>query len=133
MNPLLVLPVLEFGKTLLERIFPDAEQRAKAEYELLKMTQQGDLEVIIKQLEINAKEAEHQSIFVAGWRPFIGWGCGLAFLWATIGTNIASWLSIIYGYPEPPMIDTDSLLYVLGGLLGMGALRTYEKKTGLTK
>ena len=133
MNPLLLLPVLELGKSLLEKMFPDAGERARAEFELLKMTQQGDLDVIIKQLEVNAKEAEHHSIFVAGWRPFVGWTCGVGLAWAAIGQNLAAWISEMYSFAPPPAVDVDLLIYVLGGMLGIASLRTYEKKSGVTK
>lgn len=133
MNPLLVGPLFEFGKTLLDRWMPDPQKKAEAEMELFKMAQAGDLQKVIGQLEVNAKEATHASIFVAGWRPWAGWigGCGLGY--AAILHPLLSWAAAIYGVPPPPPVDTDILFYVLGGMLGLGTLRTYEKKQGVTK
>ena len=74
-----------------------------------------------------------QSIFVAGWRPFVGWMCGVGLAYQAILHNLLEWLSGIYGFPVPPAPDSDVLVYVLGGLLGLGALRTYEKKAKVTK
>jgi hypothetical protein len=133
MNPLIIGPLFEFGKSILDRLIPDPQKKAEAELELFKMAQAGDLQKVIGQLEINAKEATHSSIFVAGWRPFAGWVNGVGLAYAAVGHYILSWLSFIYGWPQPPMVDTEVLLYVLGGMLGLGTLRTYEKKNGVTK
>jgi len=72
MNPLLLGPLFDLGKGIIDRLFPDPAKKAEAELELLKMTQSGDLQVILAQLAINAKEAESASVFVAGWRSFVG-------------------------------------------------------------
>ena len=127
MNPLLLGPLFELGKGIIDRLFPDPAAKAAAELELLKMTQAGDLQVILAQLAINAKEAENSSIFVAGWRPFVGWTCGVGLAYATVGVNLLSWLSTARGWPLPPDVDTDTLIYVLGAMLGIGGLRTIEK------
>ena len=127
MNPLILSPLFEFGKSIIDRLVPDASAKAAAELELLKMTQAGDLQKVLAQLEINAKEAASPSIFVAGWRPFTGWICSFGLLYATVIHNLLEWLSTIRGWALPPAVDTDTLLYVLGSLLGIGALRTVEK------
>lgn len=130
MNPLILGPVLEIGKSLLERLFPDPEKKAKAEMEMMVLLQTHDLQRVLGQLEINAREASSPHLMVAGWRPFIGWCCGLGFLWATIGQPLLGWVAAARGWPMPPAIDTDTLLYVLGGMLGLGTLRTVEKIKG---
>ena len=133
MNPLLLGSVFELGGKIIDRLFPDPAQKAAAELELLKLTQSGDLQTTLAQLEINAKEAQHASIFVAGWRPFVGWGCGIGLLYATVGHNILSWLATAKGWPMPPTVDADLLIYTLGGLLGIGGLRTLEKVKGVAR
>lgn len=133
MNPLLLGPIFELGKTLIDRWLPDPQKRAEAEMELFKMAQAGDLQKVIGQLEVNAKEAQHQSIWVAGWRPFVGWISGLGFAYAAILHYVFAWVSTINDWPAPPPVDTDILLFVLGGMLGLGTLRTVEKKMGVTK
>lgn len=127
MSPLLLGPVLEIGKSLVDRFFPDPADKAKAELDMMVLLQTQDLQRVIAQLEINAKEAASPHLMVAGWRPFIGWCCGAGFLWATIGQPVAAWVSAAQGWPAPPSIDTDTLLYVLGAMLGLGTLRTVEK------
>ena len=67
MNPLLLGPLFDLGGKIIERMFPDPSAKAAAELELLKIAQAGDLQTVLAQLEINAKEAQHPSIFVAGW------------------------------------------------------------------
>lgn len=127
MNPLLLGGVLEFGGKILDRLFPNAEERARAEAEMLKLTMEGDLKQVLAQLEINAAEAKHASVFVAGWRPFIGWACGAGFVYATLGLPLLSWLAAAQGWPAPPVFDTEILQTTLYGMLGIAALRTVEK------
>jgi hypothetical protein len=131
MNPLLLSPLFELGNNIISRLFPDPAQKAAAEFELLKLTQDGDLQKILAQLAINAKEAESASVFVSGWRPYVGWICGTGLLYSTIIHNLLEWLSAARGWPLPPAVDTDTLLYVLGALLGIGTLRTIDKIKGV--
>ena len=69
-------------------------------------------------------------MFVAGWRPFVGWCGGLGFLWAAIGQPVFGCIATVKGWPAAPAIATDVLLYVLGGMLGLGTLRSVEKVKG---
>lgn len=133
MNPLFVGPLLDFGKGLLDRFFPDPEKKAQAEREFMLLLQEQDFRKVIAQLEVNAKEASSPHLWVAGWRPFVGWCCGAGFLWATIGHPVVGWIAAARGWPTPPAIDTEVLMYVLGGMLGLGGLRSYEKAKGVTK
>lgn len=133
MNPLILAPVLELGKSLLDRWFPDPAEKAKAEAAMLQMLQEQELRKVLAQLEVNAKEAASPHVFVAGWRPFIGWSCGAGFLWATIGQPVLAWAAAAKGWPAPPAIDADVLMYVLGGMLGLGGLRSFEKVKGAAK
>jgi len=82
------------------------------------------LELIKVQNEVNKIEAQHRSIFVAGWRPFIGWVCGVALLYNFILRDIIAWLS---PGVMPPALQMDHLITILLGMLGLGGLRTYEK------
>lgn len=133
MNPLLIGPVLEIGKSLMERWFPDPAKKAEAEAQFMLLLQEQDFKKVIGQLEVNAAEAANPNLWVAGWRPFVGWCCGLGFLWATIGQPVLAWVASARGWPAPPAIDTDVLMYVLGGMLGLGTLRSFEKSKGVTK
>lgn len=133
MNPLFIAPVLEIGKQLIDRFFPNPADKAKAELDMMLLLQTHDLQKVLAQLEVNAKEAASPHLLVSGWRPFVGWCCGAGFLWATIGQPVFAWIAVAKGWPEPPAIDTEVLLYVLGGMLGLGGLRSIEKVKGASK
>lgn len=133
MNPLLLAPILEVGKTLLDRFVPDPEAKRQAEAEFLKMAMDGELKQTIAQLEINAREAAHPSVFVAGWRPFFGWAGGAGFVYATILQPLLAWAAVIKGWPAPPSLNLDLLWVVVTGMLGIGGLRTFEKTKRVTK
>jgi len=133
MNPLLLAPLLDVGKTLLDRFIPDPEAKRAAEAEFLKMAMEGELKQVIAQLEINAREAAHPSVFVAGWRPFFGWAGGAGFVYATVGQPLLAWWAAIKGWPTPPTLNLDLLWAVITGLLGIGGMRTFEKTKGVTK
>ena len=131
MNPLFLAPLLDIGKTLLNRFVPDPEAKRQAEAEFLSMAMQGELKQIIAQLEINAREATHPSMWVAGWRPAVGWVGALGLFYATIGQPVLAWVSAARGWPVPPDLNVDLLWVTLSGMLGIGGLRTYEKAKGV--
>ena len=83
------------------------------------------------QAKINETEAGHRTIFVAGWRPFIGWVIGAALLYNFILRDL-----IIFAHPswsDLPALQMDELFTILFGMLGLGGMRTWEKKQGVTK
>jgi hypothetical protein len=88
------------------------------------------MDLVKVQSEINKMEAQHRSVFVAGWRPFIGWICGLALAYNFIIRDVIAWVS-----PDamPPAIQMDQLITILLGMLGLGGLRTFEKIKDKTK
>lgn len=131
MNPLLLGPIFEIGKSLIDRLIPDPAQKAAAEIEMIKMAADGELKQVIAQLEINAMEAAHPSVFVAGWRPAYGWCGALGFLYATVIQPVLVWYGVARGWPAPPEINIDLLWVVITGMLGIGGLRTFEKAKGI--
>lgn len=133
MNPLLLAPLLEFGRDMIGRFVPDKEEARKAEAEFLKLAMDGELKQVIAQLQINAQEAAHPSVFVAGWRPFFGWSGGAGFIYATILQPLLAWGAAIKGWPAPPTLNLDLLWVVITGMLGIGGMRTFEKSKGVTK
>lgn len=91
--------------------------------------------IAIQQLEVNRTEAQHRSMFVAGWRPAVGWLCvvGLATEWTVLPIVSTIW-TMQYGTTLPlPNLGTGEMLTLLTGMLGMGGLRTFEKSRGLTQ
>lgn len=133
MNPLLLTPILEIGRTLLDRWVPDPDKKREAEMELIRMAADGELKQVIAQLEINAREAQHASIWVAGWRPFFGWSGGAGFIYATMLQPLLAWFAAIKGWPAPPILNIDLLWVVITGMLGIGGLRTFEKAKRVAK
>lgn len=124
---------LDIGGKLIDRLWPNPTDAAKAKLELLKMQQEGDLAVITGQLAINQEEAKNSNVFVSGWRPFIGWGCGFALIYAAVFEPFIRFISVVlFKYAGTfPVINTELTLQVLLGLLGLAGLRTYEKKEGV--
>lgn len=131
MDPITLL--LGVGNKLIDHFFPDANQAAAAKLELLKMQQSGDLQVMASQMEINKIEAQNPSLFVSGWRPFIGWVCGISLTYAAIIEPVSRFLAkVAFNYlGEFPVIDTTLTLQILLGLLGLAGMRSWEKKEGV--
>ncbi len=126
-----VTAVLEIGGKLIDRLWPDPAQRDAAKLELLKLQKSGDLSIITSQLEVNKEEAKNASVFVSGWRPFIGWVCGMACAWNWIGLPALKAGLVIAGYTlDLRPADLTEMLPVLMGMLGLGGLRTIEKLNG---
>tara|TARA_B100000287_G_scaffold428590_1_gene480259 strand:+ start:804 stop:1199 length:396 start_codon:yes stop_codon:yes gene_type:complete len=120
---------------LLDKFIEDKDQKAKLAHEIATMSEKHAQEAMLAQLEINKAEAASGSIFKGGWRPFIGWVCGVAFAYHFILQPILIFILATFSVslPNLPEFDMSTLLPVLGGMLGIGGLRTYEKQKGLTK
>lgn len=141
--------LFELGKTAIEKIWPDPTKRAEELRKLEELRQQGDLaqlnahiQLMIGQLEVNKEEAKHPSVFVAGWRPMVGWtaaiSLGLAYIPKTIAlTGIWIWQAavIIQGttdvsklvVPVFPDLGLTDLIGLLGSMLGVGIMRSIDK------
>lgn len=132
----MVLPILDtilnVVKGPLDKLIPDKGKKAEFRHAL-------EMEILrtgLAQMEINKAEAEHASVFVAGWRPFIGWVCGLALAWHFMGFDILNWLrlALFPEMPEPPALGgSETLVTVLLSMLGLGGLRTVEKLKGVNR
>ena len=120
---------------LLDKFVEDKDQKAKLAHEIATMAEKHARESAMAQVEVNKAEAQHRSIFVAGWRPFIGWTCGIALAYHFVLNPVILFAASVSGYelPELPEFDMQSLMTVLLGMLGLGGLRTFEKTKGLTK
>lgn len=120
---------------LLDKVVEDKDQKNALAHEIATLAGKQAHEAAMAQVEVNKAEAQHKSIFVAGWRPFIGWTCGFALAYHFVLAEVIKFGVALYGaeIPELPAFDMDSLMTVLLGMLGLGGLRTYEKQKGLTK
>jgi hypothetical protein len=120
--------ILDFGKAVIERFIPDPKAKAEAIQKLAEMQQSGDLQAMAQQANINAIEAANPNIFIAGWRPAVGWVCaaGLAVI-LVIGPLLA-WGSALAGKPiAAPVMPVEATMTLVTSMLGMASLRTYEK------
>lgn len=120
---------------LLDKFVEDKDEKNRLAHEIATMAEKQAHEAAMAQVAVNQAEAKHRSIFVAGWRPFIGWTCGFALAYHFILAPLILFGVSVAGaeIPELPVFDMDSLMTVLLGMLGLGGLRTYEKSKGLTK
>jgi hypothetical protein len=120
---------------LIGKFVEDKDQKNKLAHEIATMAERHAQELAKGQLAINAEEAKSRNIFVAGWRPFVGWTCGLALFAHFILFPSADVITAYLGYETPtyPAFDMDTLMTVLLGMLGLGGMRSFEKYKKLTK
>ena len=127
-----IVSAAEGVANIIDRFVETAEEKQAAKIIKAKVMMQPSL----AQIELNKIEAGHRSIFVAGWRPFIGWVCGFALLWHFILFDLLTWITVNF-FPHvtalPELTGTETLVTVLLSLLGLGAMRTVEKFGGRSK
>ena len=118
------------GLKVLDKFIPDPAEKAKAEGELRGALLAWDQ----MQASVNAEEAKNSSVFVAGWRPFVGWTCGASFALNVVILPLMNFVIVANGGSavEIPM-DTNLIMSTLFGMLGLGGLRTFEKIKGVAK
>ena len=126
----LVTPLVEQLVSLIPD--PNAREKAKAEAQAqltALITQQAQ-----NQVEINKIEAANKNIFVSGWRPFIGWVCGVALGYTYIVAPFWAWILTVW-YPDAmlPTLPTENLFELVLAMLGLGGLRTFEKTKGVAR
>lgn len=110
--------------------FFDGDKKRQAEVAIKEL--EAGYAAQMAQLEVNKTEAQHPSLFVAGWRPAVGWCSIIAILYAVLLQPLLSWLSVNAGWVAPPMIDEVIFVELLMAMLGVSGLRTYEKRQGVS-
>lgn len=133
-----LIPILG---SVLDKIIPNTAERERAKAEIALKLAENETELVKLfaaqdqgQIEINKEEAKSNSLFVSGWRPFIGWTCGVGCAWAFVLKPILDWGVKIAGSTATlPVLQTGELMSLMLGLLGMGTLRTYEKFKGVAR
>ena len=119
--------VTELASTVINKIWPDKSEAEREQLAAAVMVVQG-------QLDINKVEAASPSVFVSGWRPFIGWVCGVACAWNWIGLKIALFIAAYLGHPlDIRPADVSEMMPVLLGMLGLSGFRTVEKIRGVNR
>jgi len=128
------LDIITIGAKLLDKIIPDKDAREKAQADLLKAAQDQDFQKALAQIEVNKVEAQHSNLFVSGWRPAVGWTCVIGLVYNFILYPLLLWIVVITGSSiEPPPMFSENLMELVLGMLGLGALRTYEKFKGVNR
>ena len=120
--------------TLLDKVIPDADERHRLAFEISTLAEKQAHEIAKAQIAVNREEATSHSIFVAGWRPMVGWVCC-----AGLATNyllVPVWNFLLTINESPitvPPLDLSEMMPVLLGMLGLGGLRTYEKTKNVAR
>jgi hypothetical protein len=120
---------------ILDKVIEDKDQKNALAHQIATMAERHAQELAKGQIDINKAEAASGSIFKGGWRPFIGWVCGVAFAYHFILQPF-----LIFGFaavgaeiPPLPEFDMGTMMPVLMGMLGLGSLRSFEKYKGVAK
>ena len=136
----------ELGKSAIERIWPDPQKQAEELRKLEELRQKGNLaelnahvQLMLAQLKVNANEATHKSIFVAGWRPFIGWVGGSAMAYQFVLYPLLVWVWAVLQVNDivpndlspPPIMETGALFSIVTAMLGIGGMRSWDKAKGV--
>jgi hypothetical protein len=112
-----------------DKIWPDKTESEKNKFALLSQELTQGFQLALKQIETNIEEAKSEKWWKAGWRPFVGWVCGSAFAWTYVIGPFFSWIAALIGHPTSlPALNIEELTTLLFGLLGIGTLRTIDKK-----
>jgi hypothetical protein len=127
--------------SVLDKVIPNTAEREKAKLEIQLKLAENETNLVKLfaaqdqgQIEINKEEAKSASVFVSGWRPFVGWVCGIGCAWAFILKPVLDWAVTVAGVATKlPELQTGEMMSLLLGLLGMGTLRTYEKFKGVAR
>lgn len=116
---------------VVDKFVETADEKRAWEAIKLKMAQEPQL----AQIEINKLEAQHRTVFVAGWRPAIGWICATALAWNFIIQPIMMWVAFLFevDISSAPELNAGDLMTILLGMLGLGGLRSYDKSVGTSK
>lgn len=121
-------------KDVVSEVVVDKDKRNEINLKLQELVDKSDEryhEQLMGQIAVNTEEAKHASIFVAGWRPFIGWVGGVGLAYSFILAPFIEFIARLFGYsgvmPEP---DAAQLLTLVLSMLGVGAMRSYDKSKG---
>lgn len=133
--------MMSFGELLIGPVFdligkfvPDKDKARQLAHDIATLAENHAHEEIVKQLEVNKQEAAHSSIFVAGWRPFIGWSCGIGINFNWVVAPLINWGAKMFGYEvEVPVLDMAIMMPIVLGMLGLAWGRTKEKIEGVAR
>lgn len=134
-----LLPIIG---SIIEKVIPDPQAAADAKLKALDLAQRGELaqleadtKMALAQIDVNKAEASSGNWFASSWRPCIGYMCVLGLAYSFLIQPVLPWLAALFGKPMPPLpsLDSDVLMTLVAGMLGIGGLRSYEKTKGVAK
>ena len=137
--PLPILGILSIVSEVIGKLIPDPTKAAEAKVRLFELAQAGELkeldanlQLALAQINLNTEEAKSPSIFKSGWRPATGWLCVIGFAYMTVVRPLVPWALTVAGINVPPLppIDTMEIMAILGGMLGLGGMRSFERAKG---
>ncbi len=130
----LIGSILPIAETVLDRVIPDKNAKAKALRDLEHLLVEAETKGQLAQIEVNKIEAGSKSLWTSGWRPFIGWSCGFSMAYAYVLQPILVFVLAQAGYLiELPRVELGEMMPVLLGILGLGSLRSFEKYKKVSK
>ena len=113
---------------LLDKFIEDKDQKAMLAHKIATMSEEHHQDLMKAQIEVNKVEAASSNLFVSGWRPFIGWTCGLGMFGNFITIPFSNFvLALISMDIVIPLVPLETMMPVLMGMLGLGAMRSFEK------
>ena len=113
---------------LLDKFIEDKDQKNALAHEIATMSERHHQELMKSQIEVNKVEAANSNLFVSGWRPFIGWTCGLGMFGNFITIPFANFVLALAKIDIViPLVPLETMMPVLMGMLGLGAMRSFEK------
>jgi hypothetical protein len=127
-------PIISVVSSVLDKVIPDNNAKEKAKADIEKALIDNAAQINLAQAETNKIEANHRSIWVSGWRPFLGWVAGCGFAWVFVAAPIVQWVLVLNGINVAlPQLQTDVLMELTIAMLGLAGLRSWEKAKGLTQ
>jgi hypothetical protein len=113
---------------LLDKFIEDKDQKAMLAHKIATMSEEHHQDLMKAQIEVNKVEAASSNLFVSGWRPFIGWTCGLGMFGNFITIPFSNFVLALAGMDIViPLVPLETMMPVLMGMLGLGAMRSFEK------
>ena len=126
-------PIISIVGSVLDKVIPDNNAKEKAKADIEKALIDNAAQINLAQAETNKIEAGHRSVWVSGWRPFLGWCAGCGFFVVYVLSPLIKWVCALRGFDViVPELDTDVLMELTIAMLGLAGLRSWEKSKGLT-
>lgn len=126
-----ITAISEAASKILDKFFPNADESMKLKFQQATMEIQNEAANALAQLEVNKVEAQSPHWFVASWRPACGWTCACGLAYAFVAQPLLAWVSSMFGFQAPPVLQMDTLMVVLTSMLGMAGIRSFDKSKGI--